>query len=115
MQVCRSSRSGGPWLGSYLPGLATHHEMSLMVKAGLTPLVALQSATLNPAKFFGAVDTLGTVAPGKIADLVLLDANPLNDISNTRKISAVVANGRYLSKESLQKMWAGVEARVNRQ
>lgn len=93
--------TGGPWLGNFLPGLAVHHEMSLMVKAGLTPLAALQSATLNPAKFFNAVDTLGTIAPGKVADLVLLNGNPLDDIANTENIVAVIVNGRYLDAKAL--------------
>jgi imidazolonepropionase-like amidohydrolase len=96
--------SGGPWLGSFLPGLAVHHEMSLMVKAGLSRLAALQSATLNPAKYFNAVDTLGTIAPGKVADLVLLDANPLDDIANTQRIAAVVVNGRYLDANALSEL-----------
>jgi imidazolonepropionase-like amidohydrolase len=93
--------TGGPWLGSFLPGLAVHHEMSLMVKAGLSPLAALQSATLNPAKFFNAVDTLGTIAPGKVADLALLNGNPLDDIANTQSIVAVVVNGRYLDAKAI--------------
>jgi imidazolonepropionase-like amidohydrolase len=93
--------SGGPWLGSFLPGLGVHREMSLMVASGLSPLAALQSATLNPAKFFDAADTLGTIAPGKVADLVLLNANPLDDISNTERVAGVVVSGRYIDAETL--------------
>ena len=76
------------------PGFSLHEELALLVIAGLTPVEALRSATLNPAKFFGLDQTLGTIEQGKIADLVLLDANPLQDIRNTRRISAVGANGR---------------------
>lgn len=82
----------------------------MLVKAGLTPLEALQTATLNPARFLNPTSSLGTVEKGKIADLVLLEANPLTDIGNTRKIAGVVLNGKYLPPESLQKMLADVEA-----
>jgi imidazolonepropionase-like amidohydrolase len=87
-----------------------HEELSLLVQAGLTPMEALQSATRNPAKFLG-LNSSGTVERGKVADLVLLDANPLDDIANTKEISAVVAGGRYLSKEKLQEMLRGNEQR----
>jgi hypothetical protein len=76
------------------PGFSLHDELELLVRSGLTPLEALRTATYNPAEYLGALDSLGTVAKGKLADLVLLDANPLDDIRNTRRISAVIANGR---------------------
>ena len=76
------------------PGFAVHDELALLVRAGLTPLDALRAATSGPASYFAATDSLGSVAAGRVADLVLLDANPLTDIANTRRISAVVANGR---------------------
>lgn len=91
-------------------GSSLHDELALFVEAGLSPLEALQTATINPAKLFGREKELGTIEKGKLADMVLLDANPLADISNTRKINAVVINGRYLSKEFLEKMLADVEA-----
>jgi len=75
----------------------------------LTPLQALQTATLNPAKFMNRLADLGTVERGKLADLVLLDANPLEDIANTRKIRAVVLAGRYLDRTELDRMLKGVE------
>jgi len=84
-----------------IPGFSLHQELELFVKAGLTPLEALQTATLNPAKFLGRTRDMGTVEEGKLADLVLLDANPLDDIRNTQKISAVVLAGRYLSRSDL--------------
>ena len=82
-----------------LPGTSLHHELERFVAAGFTPLEALQTATRNPAIFFLKLADFGTVAEGKVADLVLLDANPLDDIRNTRKIAAVVANGRQYARE----------------
>jgi len=93
-----------------IPGFSLHQELELFVKAGLTPMEALQTATLNPAKFLGRTRDLGTVETGKIADLVLLDASPLDDIRNTQKISAVVLGGRYFSRADLDGILKGVEA-----
>ncbi|HMK86675.1 MAG TPA: amidohydrolase family protein [Steroidobacteraceae bacterium] len=91
------------------PGFSLHDELGLFVRAGLTPLQALQTATLNPAKFMGRTAELGAVESGKLADLVLLDANPLDDIANTRKIRAVVLAGRYFDRVALDRMLKGVE------
>jgi imidazolonepropionase-like amidohydrolase len=91
------------------PGFAVHMEMGVYVTEGLTPLAALQAATLNPAKMLRATDSLGTVAPGKLADLVLLDADPLTDITNTTTIRAVVANGRYFDRAVLDTLLAEVQ------
>ena len=91
------------------PGFSLHEELQRFVAAGFTPLEALQTATLNPAKFLGMEDRVGSIEKGKLADLVLLDANPLEDIRNTQKIAGVVVNGRYLSRTDLDKMLAGVE------
>jgi imidazolonepropionase-like amidohydrolase len=77
-------------------------------------LEALRTATFNPAKYFGLLNSLGAIEPGKIADLVLLDADPLEEINNTKRINAVVVNGRYLPKEKLQKMLAEIEAAANK-
>jgi imidazolonepropionase-like amidohydrolase len=95
------------------PGFSLHDELALLVRAGLSPLEALQTATYNPARFFGMLSTLGTVERGKFADLVLLDANPLENISNTKKIAAVITNGRYLQRESLDKILAEIAAAAN--
>ena len=91
------------------PGFSLHQELQRFVAAGFTPLEALQTATLNPAQFLGMQDRLGSIEKGKLADLVLLDANPLEDIRNTHKIAGMVVNGRYLSRSDLDKMLAGVE------
>jgi ankyrin repeat protein len=94
------------------PGFALHDELELLVRAGLSPMEALRTATYNPAKFFNQLDSMGTVERGKVADLVLLDANPLQDIRNTQRIAAVVAGGRIFQSAALQKMLAQVEAQA---
>jgi hypothetical protein len=91
------------------PGFSLHEELALMVIGGLTPSEALRAATLNPTKFLGLDKTLGTIESGKIADLVLLDADPLADIRNTQKINAVISNGRLLDRKALNKMLAQAE------
>lgn len=86
-----------------IPGFSLHDELRLLVdRVGLSPLAALQSATINPARFLGTIDSLGTVESGKQADLVLLNGNPLADIANTRQIEAVVLGGRYLDAEAVK-------------
>ena len=91
--------------GVYIfPGFSLHEELQRFVAAGFTPLEALQTATLNPARFFQMEDRFGTIEKGKFADLVFLDANPLDDIRNTQKVAAVILNGRYFSKPDLQKI-----------
>ena len=97
-----------------IPGFSLHDELGLLVQAGLSPMEALQAATLNPARFLGREHDFGTVAPGKIADLVLLNANPLEDISNTRKIAAVVYIGKLYPRASLDAMLAKIEALASR-
>lgn len=83
------------------PGFSLHDELGLLVDAGLSPLEALQAATRNPARFLASDDSLGVVAPGHVADLVLLDADPLVDIRNTRVIRAVIAAGRLYTRNDL--------------
>jgi imidazolonepropionase-like amidohydrolase len=102
---------GNPFL---FPGFSLHDELELFVRAGLTPLQALQTATINPAKYLGMTSSLGTVERGKLADLVLLDANPLESIGNTQRISAVVANGRFFDRNALDALLAQAEAAANR-
>ena len=97
-----------------LPGFSLHDELGLLVQAGLTPQQALQAATLNPARFMGRENDLGTVTAGKIADLVLLDANPTEDIGNTKRISAVVFGGKFFPRTSLDEMLTKIEALASR-
>jgi imidazolonepropionase-like amidohydrolase len=78
-----------------VPGVDLHNELVLLVEAGFTPMEALQAATIKPAEFLGKRDSFGTVEQGKTADLVLLDANPLEDISHSRKINVVVLGGKF--------------------
>ena len=85
-----------------VPGIDLHNELALLVEAGFSPLEALQSATLNPAKFLGKTDTFGTIQVGRVADVVLLDMNPLEDISHTRKINAVVLGGKFFPLASIR-------------
>src|SRR5712664_3452522 len=96
------------------PGFSLHEELQCFVAAGFTPLEALQTATLNPARFLGMEDQLGTVEKGKLADLVLLSANPLEDIANTQKVAGVVSNGHCFSRADLDKMLTRVEASARR-
>lgn len=103
------SDSTTPWA---FPGFGLHDELELLVDAGLTPLQALQAATLNPARFFGRSKELGTVRNGKLADLVLLEGNPLQDITNTRRIRAVVADGRIYRRAELDRLLSEVQASV---
>lgn len=119
--INRVHRAGGRFLAGtdtgvpyIFPGFSLHDELALFVKAELTPLNALQTATINPAKFLGREKELGTIEKGKLADLVLLDANPLTDIANTTKINAVVANGRLFDRKALDKILADVEAGANK-
>jgi imidazolonepropionase-like amidohydrolase len=102
------------WLWYVFPGFSLHDELELFVLAGLSPMEALQTATRNPAIYLNLLDTVGTVEERKKADLVLLDANPLENISNTKKINAVVVNGRLFPRALLDKMLMDVERDANR-
>lgn len=86
------------------PGFSLHDELALLVESGVTPLGALQMATRNPASFMNAADRFGSVTTGKIADLVLLDADPLQDIHNTTRIRAVFLAGKYFDRAALDKL-----------
>ncbi|HVJ10170.1 MAG TPA: amidohydrolase family protein, partial [Burkholderiales bacterium] len=86
-----------------------HDDLEWLVKAGLSPLAALQAATRNPAVYLERLQDFGTVEKGKIADLVLLDADPLQDIRNTRRIAAVVSGGKFFSRADLDRMLADIE------
>jgi imidazolonepropionase-like amidohydrolase len=97
------------------PGFSLHDELALLVTAGFTPMQALQAATLEPARFLGMERSLGTVEGGKLADLVVLDADPLADIANTTQIHAVLVRGQLISPERRTRMLADVEQAAQEQ
>jgi len=80
------------------PGFGLHEELALLVRGGMSPFNAIRSATIEPARYLGMLDSAGTIAVGKVADLVLVSANPLRDIRATRGIVAVVANGKLIDQ-----------------
>ena len=96
------------------PGFSLADELELYVKAGLSPQEAIRTATYNPALFLGRESDLGTIESGKLADMVLLNANPLDDIRNIRKISALVYDGAYYDRAALDAMLGKVEHLANR-
>jgi hypothetical protein len=101
--------------GSYIfPGFAVHDELQELVKAGLTPAEALKAATWGGAEFLRRTSESGSVETGKLADLVLLDANPLNDIRNTETIAAVVLNGHYMDRSALDQLLRAAEEAAKR-
>lgn len=99
-------------VGMQMPGFAVHHEMEEFVKAGLTPYQALEAGTRNVATYFGTQDSVGTVAVGKRADLVLLTANPLQDIRHTTQRDGVMVAGWWLPQAELDKKLADLEGTV---
>jgi imidazolonepropionase-like amidohydrolase len=111
-EVVRAMRKAGvqvlagtdPPTRDIFPGFSLHDELGLLVEAGLSPLEALQSATLNAARCLGMSDRFGTVEKGKVSDLVLLDADPLVDISNTKTIAAVVAGENFFARPALDEL-----------
>lgn len=106
--------SDGVGLGNLLPGFGLHRELELLVESGLSPMQALRAATINAALALRKDRELGTVEAGKLADLVILEADPLKDISNTQKISAVVANGRLLDGKARSDLLTQAEAAAKR-
>jgi imidazolonepropionase-like amidohydrolase len=97
-----------------IAGFCVHDELEAMVRSGMSPLAALQTATINPARYLSLDQTTGTIAVGKRADLVLLDANPLSDMANVRRIHAVVVKGRLLERTELDDVLADVRAAAAR-
>src|SRR5215469_4528958 len=98
-----------------MPGFSLHDELANFVEAGFTPMEALQTATSNPAKFLGLESSMGSIEPEKTADLVLLSANPLDDIRNTQKITAVIANGQLFNRAALDQILTKVEKAAKQQ
>lgn len=96
----------GSGAGNYFmfPGSGLHSELEFLVQAGLTPMGAIQSATIRPMELMGLSASLGTIEPGKKVDMILLDANPLLDISNSRRVVGVWKAGRYFDRGALDAM-----------
>jgi imidazolonepropionase-like amidohydrolase len=104
--ILAGTDSAAPYV---IPGFALHEELALLVKAGLSPMQALEAATKQPADFLGKSATEGTIEAGKNADLLLLDSNPLENIRNTRRIRAVILGGRLLDRSTLDKILSSVQ------
>lgn len=98
VEVLAGTDTGDPYT---IPGATLHDELEQLVSAGMSPHQALEAATITPARFLEWDEQMGTIETGKLADLVMLDANPLEDIRNTRRIAAVFARGRYFSRKDL--------------
>jgi len=115
LPILAGTDEGAPVMERQPPGFSLQIELATYVEEGLTPLEALQTATLNPAKAIRGTDSLGTVAPGKLADLVLLDADPLMDITNITAIRGVVANGHYFDRAALDHLLTDTQARAKQE
>ena len=102
------------WNPYVMPGFGLHDEMELLVRQGIPPLEVLRAATLGAARYLEMSDSLGTIAPGQLADLVLLDGDPLRDIRNVRRVGTVVLDGRVLERRDLDALLAGARASASR-
>ena len=109
VKMLAGSDYGGMWM---IPGVSLHQEFDLLAEAGLSPLKVLQMATLNAGEFLHREATLGTVAPGKDANLVVLHNNPLESVANLHGIHAVVRAGRYVARDALEALKGNVAERV---
>jgi imidazolonepropionase-like amidohydrolase len=101
VKILAGTDSPAPYV---FPGSSLHDELQLLVESGLSPMEALQAATSHPAEFIHTSKDSGTLEVGKFADLLLLDANPLENISNTRKIHAVILRGKLLDRSTLDQL-----------
>jgi imidazolonepropionase-like amidohydrolase len=97
-------------LAHLIPGFSLHEELALLVRTGLTPMQVLEAATLSPAQYLGLDHQQGTIGEGMLADLVILDANPLDDITNTRRINAVMRNGHLHTRDDLDVILSQLES-----
>jgi amidohydrolase family protein len=93
-----------------VPGFSAHDELEELVEAGLSPYHALRAATANASAFLGSSPCIGEVRIGCVADLLLLDANPLSNVANTRRLTGVMLRGRWLSREELDRILESLEA-----
>jgi imidazolonepropionase-like amidohydrolase len=122
MQVVRTMQTSGVGIlagtdsaaPELVPGFSLHEELVLLTQAGLSPMQALQAATKNPAEFMGVIQKQGTIEIGKNADILILDANPLEDVRNTAKIRALVVHGQLLDRAALDASLSNVSAFAGR-
>jgi imidazolonepropionase-like amidohydrolase len=112
VKMLAGSDLGGIWV---IPGVSLHQEFRELAASGLSPLEVLQTTTLNAAEFLRREATMGSVEAGKNADLVLLDANPIDDVANLGKISAVISRGKYFSRAALEMMKSEVAEALSKQ
>ncbi len=110
-QILAGTDTGNPYC---LPGFSLHDELEMLVQSGFTAAEALRTSTCNAARFLGREASIGTVEKGKLADFVLLEANPLEDIRNTTRIAGVVFDGKLYSKPELQDMLAKIKTIAQR-
>jgi imidazolonepropionase-like amidohydrolase len=109
VEMLAGSDYGGGWV---IPGVSLHQEFDLLALAGLSPLKVLQMTTINGARFLKREAAMGTVAVGKDANLVLLDANPIDSVQNLHRIHAVIRDGRFYSADALAQLKERVAERV---
>ncbi len=107
VRVLAGTDVSNPWV---YWGSSLHDELTMFVDAGFTPMEALQAATIEPARFLHATDSLGTLEAGKVADLVILDADPLADIHNIQRINAVIVRGQLVDSAARQKLLSGARS-----
>jgi imidazolonepropionase-like amidohydrolase len=103
------------WNPYVIPGFGLHDEMELLVQQGMTPLAVLRAATRGAAEYLEFTDSLGAIAANSVADLVLLDADPLTEIGNVRRVNAVVVDGRLYRRPELDELLAGARTFARRQ
>jgi imidazolonepropionase-like amidohydrolase len=100
----------GPGIGRMIIGFGLHHELALLVKAGLKPIEALQAATINAARALRKEKEMGSLEAGKLADMVILNSDPLADINNATKIDSVLLRGQAFDRPALDALLAEIEA-----
>ncbi len=110
VKIIAGTDNGAPYV---FHGFSLHHELGLLVESGLTPMEALQAATINAAESVGRLDSLGTIEEGKIADLILLEANPLLSVENTKRINSVFYNGKHFDRAKLDEILDNLEKLVH--
>lgn len=105
--------AGSDTYGLFVAGFSLHHELELINSTGISAYETLKTATINPARYLNTIAVDGTISEGKLANLVLLNENPLKDIRNTKNISGVMLKGHWLDRKELDKMLLEVDKRTN--